>query len=77
MDTLEAQKAALQAQLAKLSETGYLETLAREQLGYVRPGEELYIVTKSPGDTGNVAAAGVVPETTGSDGRRLHGHGLR
>ena len=44
---LEAQKAELQGQLAKLSETGYLETLAREQLTYVRPGEELYIVTKS------------------------------
>lgn len=67
VDTLEAQKAALQGQLAKLSETGYLETLAREQLGYVRPGEELYIVTKPPGDTGNVVAAGVVPSaTTGS-----------
>ncbi len=52
---LEAQKADLQGQVAKLSETGYLETLAREQLGYVRPGEELYIVTKSPGDTGSSA----------------------
>jgi cell division protein FtsB len=48
---LEAQKAALQAELAKLSEAGYLETLARQQLSYVRPGEELYIVTK-PADEG-------------------------
>ena len=43
---LATQKADLQGELAKLSETGYLETLAREQLTYVRPGEELYIVTK-------------------------------
>ena len=66
VNTLEAQKAALQGQLAKLSEAGYLETLAREQLAYVRPGEELYIVTKSAGDTGNVATAGVAGDTAAS-----------
>ena len=44
---LEGQKAALQAELAKLSETGYLEGLAREELTYARPDEELYIVTGS------------------------------
>jgi len=57
VDTLAAQKTDLQGQLAKLSESGYLETLARKQLTYVRPGEELYIVTKPAGDTGNAAAA--------------------
>lgn len=57
VDTLEAQKTDLQGQLAKLSESGHLETLARKQLTYVRPGEELYIVTNSAGDTGNAAAA--------------------
>ncbi len=51
VDTLQTQKADLQGQLAKLSETGYLETLARQQLTYVRPGEELFIVTKPAGDT--------------------------
>jgi cell division protein FtsB len=44
---LEGEKAALQAELAKLSETGYLEGLAREELTYARPDEELYIVTGS------------------------------
>jgi cell division protein FtsB len=44
VDALKTQKTQLQAQLAKLSEAGYLETLAREQLSYARPGEELYIV---------------------------------
>src|SRR5512139_3661449 len=41
VNSLEAQKAELQSQVAKLSEAAYLETLAREQLTYVRPGEEL------------------------------------
>jgi cell division protein FtsB len=50
VSALEAQKAELQGQLAKLSEAGYLETLAREQLTYVRPGEELYIVTDPTDD---------------------------
>lgn len=39
------QKTALQAELGKLSEASYLETIAREKLTYVLPGEELYIVT--------------------------------
>ena len=58
VDTLQTQKADLQGRLAKLNETGYLETLAREQLTYVRPGEELYIVTKPAGDAGAAAAVG-------------------
>jgi len=43
--SLEKQKADLQAQLGKLAEAGYLESLAREELTYARPGEELYIIT--------------------------------
>jgi cell division protein FtsB len=42
---LEAEKAELQSQLGKLSEADYLESLARQDLSYARPGEELYIVT--------------------------------
>ena len=57
VDTLKQQKAALQSQLARLSETGYLETLARQQMTYVRPGEDLYIVTGASG---------------GATGRRRH-----
>jgi cell division protein FtsB len=56
VNALEEQKAELQQELAKLSETGYLETLAREQLTYARPGEELYIVT--PAGSGSGAAPG-------------------
>ncbi len=65
VDTLQTQKADLQGQLAKLSETGYLETLARQQLTYVRPGEELFIVTKPAGDTA-AAAAGPASPAIGS-----------
>jgi cell division protein FtsB len=42
---LKAQKADLQAELGKLSEADYLESLARQDLSYTRPGEELYIVS--------------------------------
>lgn len=66
VDALETQKADLQGELAKLSEAGYLETLAREQLTYVRPGEELYIVTKPAGDTGSAAVAGAAPAAGGT-----------
>jgi cell division protein FtsB len=56
---LEEQKAVLQAQLAKLSETGYLEGLAREELTYARADEELYIVTESAGGGGVIQGAAV------------------
>jgi len=42
---LAAQKADLQAELGRLSQADYLESLARQDLSYARPGEELYIVT--------------------------------
>ena len=45
--SLEKQKADLQAHLGKLTETGYLESLAREDLTYARPGEEVYVITGS------------------------------
>ena len=38
---LEQRTADLQSQLGKLSQSGYLEDLAREQLSYALPGEEL------------------------------------
>lgn len=49
--SLEKQKADLQAHLGRLTETGYLESLAREDLTYARPGEEVYIITGSRGAT--------------------------
>ena len=65
VETLEQQKARLQSRLGRLSETGYLETLARQQMTYVRPGEDLYIVTGASSDatTGN-GVLGAVPTFT-------------
>lgn len=80
---LEEQKTALQAELAKLSEVSYLETLAREELTYVRPGEELYIVTGpsvgavsgSAASRGGVGAGlpGVMPAGGPSEGDQVAG----
>jgi len=65
VDTLEQQKAQLESQLARLSEAAYLETLARQQMSYVRPGEDLYIVTGASGDaTTGTGALGAVPTFT-------------
>ena len=47
---LAAQKDELQVELGRLSQADYLESLARQDLSYTRPGEELYIVTGA--DTG-------------------------
>jgi cell division protein FtsB len=58
------EKTELQSQLAKLSEAGYLETLAREQLAYTREDEELYIVTGLGEESAQTAdEAGVAGET--------------
>jgi cell division protein FtsB len=59
---LQQQKAQLESQLGRLSETGYLETLARQQMAYVRPGEDLYIVTGTSGDaTDGTGSTGTAP----------------
>ena len=58
---LEAQKSRLQAELGRLSEADYLESLARQDLAYTRPGEELYIVT-------GMDSAGTSSLSTGLDG---------
>jgi cell division protein FtsL len=72
VDALKAEKAQLQGQVAKLSETGYLETMAREQLTYARPGEDLYIVTH--GGTGSgLGAAAIGDSSTVSDAAATEG----
>ncbi len=48
---LEQQKEQLQTELGKLGEAGYLESLARQQLTYAKPGEEIYIIPAGGGDT--------------------------
>jgi cell division protein FtsB len=61
--SLEEQKSQLQSELGRLSETGYLESLAREELTYTRPGEQLYIVTGLDEALGAPAGEGVEAET--------------
>ncbi len=53
---LEEENAQLQAQVGKLNQSGYLEDLARQQLTYALPGEELYIVTTSSQEAADAAA---------------------
>ena len=45
VSALQAKKTELQAELGKLGEAGYLETLARQELTYAKPGEQVYIMT--------------------------------
>ncbi len=55
---LESQKTELQAELGKLGEAGYLESLARGELTYARPGEEIYILTDGAEGAGASAGPG-------------------
>lgn len=63
---LSAQKTELEAQLSRLGEADYLESLARQDLSYTRPGEELYIVTGMDG--GTMAGVGSGESATDQDG---------
>ena len=47
--SLEAENAALTADVAALGTDAEIEKLAREKLGYVRPGETAYVVLDPPG----------------------------
>lgn len=47
--TLTAENEALQADVAALQTDAEVERLAREKLGYVRPGEIAYVVLDPPG----------------------------
>jgi cell division protein FtsB len=57
VSALERQKAQMQAQLGKLSEAGYLESLARQELTYARPGEQVFILTGGAGSSDASAGA--------------------
>ena len=48
--TLEADNARLQADVAALGTDAEIEKLAREKLGYVRPGETAFVVLDPPED---------------------------
>jgi cell division protein FtsL len=47
--SLESENAALEADIAALQTPAEIEKLAREKLGYVRPGETAYVVLDPPG----------------------------
>jgi cell division protein FtsB len=66
---LEAQKADLQSELGKLAEADYLESLARKDLTYARPGEDVYIVTGLGEETvlGAASATDLDPAAAASD----------
>lgn len=51
---LEEENAALQADVQALNTDAEIEKLAREKLGYVRPGETAYVVLDPPGGDGPV-----------------------
>jgi cell division protein FtsB len=57
---LEAENASLQADVEALQTPGEIEKLAREKLGYVRPGETAFVVLDPPGTEEEADA----PETT-------------
>jgi len=61
---LSEQKSEMQAELGRLSESEYLESLARQDLSYTRPGEELYIVTGTDDVQGQVGGAKADSEAT-------------
>lgn len=70
VEELETQKVALKSELGRLTEAGYLESLAREELTYARPGEEVFIVTDATDEESATLGteAGVVdPELTAAD----------
>jgi len=72
---LEEQTAALQSQLHKLGQTGYLEDLARQELTYARPDEELYIVTGLPEETAPAAGLGIGASAFGAGNAGIDGAG--
>jgi cell division protein FtsB len=45
---IEKGNAAYRAEIARLEKTGYLEALARKQLAYAKPGEDVFIIQGLP-----------------------------
>lgn len=59
---LEAQNERLQADVEALHTDSEVERLAREKLGYVRPGETAYVVLDPPGSADDTEPAPPEPE---------------
>jgi len=62
VDSLEERNAELTGRLNRLSDVAYMEKLAREQLGVVRPGESAYVVVPAPEPLQPAAATGSEPQ---------------
>jgi hypothetical protein len=56
--TLESRNAELQSTLSKLLQPGYLEQLARQELTYSLPDEDLYIITDGAANAGTGTESG-------------------
>jgi cell division protein FtsB len=54
---LSRQKAQLEAQVKQFGDPNYIEGLARQDLTYARPGEDVFIVTGLGGNTGQADAS--------------------
>lgn len=63
VDALKERNGELTGRLNRLTDVAYMEKLAREQLGVVRPGETSYVVIPAPAPATPVASA--EPEPTG------------
>ena len=59
---LQDENVALQADVAALHTDAEIEKLAREKLGYVRPGETAYVVLDPPGTPDDTEPAEPAPE---------------
>ncbi len=59
---LEERNARLASRLNRLSDVAYMEKLAREQLGVVRPGESSYVVVPAPPPLKPAAATKTGPQ---------------
>ena len=61
---LQQQNQDLQAEVDALGTDAEIEKLAREKLGYVRPGETAYVVLDPPGTTDEVQPEETAPAAT-------------
>jgi cell division protein FtsB len=63
VDALKERNTELTGRLNRLSDVAYMEKLAREQLGVVRPGETSYVVVPAPPPATPVASTEPEPKT--------------
>jgi cell division protein FtsB len=62
VSTLEERNAELTGRLNRLSDVSYMEKLAREQLGVIRPGETSYVIVPAPAPLKPVSDVETEPE---------------